>query len=119
LSGQWKPNLTDRYDAADWYEEAGMTGERQLGPVVVCTRCDGTGIEPFESSAYPPEPCSDCGPQVQTSGPKCKQCGAFTTYKRVNTHGLCMKCELDGGLRAPDRELEEEIERAARILGAL
>ena len=31
--------------------------------------------------------------QVQTSGPKCKGCGAFTTYKRVNTHGLCMKCE--------------------------
>lgn len=29
----------------------------------------------------------------QISGPKCKNCGAFTTYTRVNTHGLCMKCE--------------------------
>ena len=34
-------------------------------------------------------------PQVQTEGPKCKQCGAFTTYTRVNTHGLCMKCEQE------------------------
>jgi predicted DNA-binding protein len=31
--------------------------------------------------------------QVQTSGPQCKVCGAFTTYKRVNSHGMCMKCE--------------------------
>jgi len=33
--------------------------------------------------------------QIQTSGPRCKQCGAFTTKKRVETHGLCMKCEND------------------------
>ena len=33
-------------------------------------------------------------PQVQTSGPQCKKCGAFTTKKRVESHGLCMKCEL-------------------------
>jgi len=29
----------------------------------------------------------------QTSGPRCAICDAFTTYKRVETHGLCMKCE--------------------------
>lgn len=34
--------------------------------------------------------------QVQTSGPQCKQCGAFTTAKRVETHGLCMRCETGG-----------------------
>ena len=34
-------------------------------------------------------------PRIQTEGPKCKQCGAFTTYTRVNTHGLCMKCERE------------------------
>lgn len=32
---------------------------------------------------------------TQVDGPKCKQCGAFTTYARVNTHGLCMKCEQE------------------------
>lgn len=37
------------------------------------------------------------GKQVQTSGPQCKKCGAFTTYKRVETHGLCMKCEREKG----------------------
>lgn len=31
--------------------------------------------------------------QVQISGPQCKNCRAFTTRKRVVTHGLCMKCE--------------------------
>lgn len=25
-----------------------------------CTHCDNTGIEPFESSEYPPESCSVC-----------------------------------------------------------
>jgi hypothetical protein len=25
-----------------------------------CSHCDGTGIEPAETSAYPPEPCSEC-----------------------------------------------------------
>ena len=36
--------------------------------------------------------------QVQTSGPQCKKCGAFTTYARVDSIGLCMKCdhELEG-----------------------
>jgi len=29
----------------------------------VCAHCDGTGQEPFETSAYPPEPCSACGPR--------------------------------------------------------
>jgi hypothetical protein len=34
---------------------------------------------------------------VQTSeeGPRCKQCRAFITYARVESHGLCMKCELE------------------------
>src|SRR5208337_5323957 len=32
-------------------------------------------------------------PQVQVSGPQCVKCGAFTTYARVRSHGLCMKCE--------------------------
>lgn len=32
---------------------------------------------------------------IQTSGPQCKKCGAFTTYARVESHGLCMKCELE------------------------
>lgn len=32
--------------------------------------------------------------QVQTSGPQCKKCGAFTTRARVESHGLCMKCEI-------------------------
>lgn len=27
---------------------------------VVCSHCDGTGVEPVETSAYPPEPCSEC-----------------------------------------------------------
>ncbi len=31
--------------------------------------------------------------QVQTSGPQCLHCGAFTTKARVELHGLCMKCE--------------------------
>lgn len=31
--------------------------------------------------------------QVQTSGPQCKRCGAFTTYARADSIGLCMKCE--------------------------
>lgn len=35
--------------------------------------------------------------QVQTNGPRCKKCNAFTTYARVNTHGLCMKCEQEQG----------------------
>ncbi|HZS43376.1 MAG TPA: hypothetical protein VFA52_04295 [Candidatus Paceibacterota bacterium] len=30
---------------------------------------------------------------IQESGPRCKNCGAFTTYMRVYTHGLCMRCE--------------------------
>lgn len=34
-------------------------------------------------------------PQIQTSGPQCKKCGNFTTYKRVESHGLCMKCETE------------------------
>ena len=25
-----------------------------------CPHCDGTGVEPRETSAYPPEPCSEC-----------------------------------------------------------
>lgn len=25
-----------------------------------CEHCDGTGIEPIETSEYPPEPCSEC-----------------------------------------------------------
>jgi hypothetical protein len=33
--------------------------------------------------------------QVQTSGPTCKNCGCFTTYKRATSHGLCMMCEND------------------------
>lgn len=32
-------------------------------------------------------------PQIQVSGPKCRFCGAFTTYARVFSHGMCMKCE--------------------------
>ena len=40
---------------------------------------------------------TECRPvQVQTSGPQCKSCGAFTTKTRVQSHGLCMKCELRG-----------------------
>lgn len=35
------------------------------------------------------------GKHVQTSGPQCKKCGAFTTYARVNSHGFCMKCEQE------------------------
>lgn len=27
----------------------------------MCEHCDNTGIEPFETSEYPPEPCSVCG----------------------------------------------------------
>lgn len=30
---------------------------------------------------------------VQTTGPRCKGCGGFTTYTRVKRCGLCMKCE--------------------------
>ena len=30
---------------------------------------------------------------TQTRGPKCKRCGAFTTYARVRSCGLCMRCE--------------------------
>jgi hypothetical protein len=37
--------------------------------------------------------CPQHPKQVQTSGPQCTKCGAFTTYKRVESHGLCMKCE--------------------------
>lgn len=33
--------------------------------------------------------------QVQTSGPQCKKCGAFTTQARVDSHGMCMKCETE------------------------
>lgn len=29
----------------------------------------------------------------QTSGPRCRKCGAFTTYARVDSHGMCMRCE--------------------------
>ena len=36
-------------------------------------------------------------PQVQTSGPRCKKCNSFTTYKRVNSHGFCMRCEFKNG----------------------
>ena len=36
-------------------------------------------------------------PQIHTNGPQCKKCGAFTTQKRVDTHGLCMKCEQEQG----------------------
>jgi hypothetical protein len=46
-------------------------------------------IEKWE--AREPEPIV----QTQTSGPRCVVCGAFTTYKRVETHGMCMKCEGD------------------------
>ncbi len=31
--------------------------------------------------------------QVQTSGPQCKRCHAFTAYRRIANQGLCMKCE--------------------------
>jgi hypothetical protein len=48
----------------------------------ICARCAQEFLEQID--VHPK--------QVQTSGPKCK-CGAFTTYKRVETHGLCMKCE--------------------------
>lgn len=34
---------------------------------------------------------------IQTSGPQCKKCGAFTTKTRVESHGLCMKCEGEKG----------------------
>lgn len=34
-------------------------------------------------------------PAPQISGPRCKKCGAFTTYARVESHGLCMQCETD------------------------
>ncbi len=33
--------------------------------------------------------------QKQVSGPQCKKCGAYTTYARVRSHGLCMKCERE------------------------
>lgn len=38
---------------------------------------------------------SETIPQVQTDGPQCKRCGTFTTRTRVDTHGLCMKCEQE------------------------
>jgi hypothetical protein len=31
----------------------------------------------------------------QTSGPQCKKCGALTTQARVDSHGMCMKCETE------------------------
>lgn len=31
----------------------------------------------------------------QRSGGICRKCGGFTTYKRQNTHGLCMRCEVE------------------------
>lgn len=31
----------------------------------------------------------------QVSGPRCKDCHGFTTYTRVNSHGLCMQCEIN------------------------
>ena len=51
------------------------------GPATVCQTCasgEGTKLE-----------------QVQTSGPQCKKCGAFTTKTRVESHGMCMKCESE------------------------
>ena len=35
------------------------------------------------------------GPPVQESDPRCRNCGGFTTYARVSSHGLCMRCEND------------------------
>jgi hypothetical protein len=32
---------------------------------------------------------------VQTSGPACTNCGAFTTRTRVRSHGMCMRCEYE------------------------
>lgn len=60
----------------------------------VAVTCDEMqeGFEPF-SHERPEEPTTR--PQIQTSGPQCKKCGAFTTYARVESHGLCMKCEIE------------------------
>jgi predicted Zn-ribbon and HTH transcriptional regulator len=38
---------------------------------------------------------------AQTSGPRCAQCGAFTTHTRVRSHGLCMRCETSSKLVLP------------------
>lgn len=32
----------------------------RIQPTPLCQHCDNTGIEPFETSEYPPEPCSAC-----------------------------------------------------------
>jgi hypothetical protein len=31
--------------------------------------------------------------EVGLNSRRCTRCGAFTTYKRVESHGMCMKCE--------------------------
>lgn len=33
--------------------------------------------------------------EVPTSGGICKKCGGTTTYTRQDTHGMCMKCEIE------------------------
>lgn len=70
---------TNREDAERY---ADACSRSRLPLVVECPR----GVE-FRTVEEEPKP------QVQTRGPQCKNCGAFTTKKRVETIGLCMRCE--------------------------
>lgn len=69
------------YEIAEGYAEHCAESRKPI--VVECPR--GVDFRHLESTT----------PAPQKSGGVCKKCGGFTTYTRQNTHGLCLKCELE------------------------
>ena len=79
----------------NYFTEGGRAGQQVVLYSTAQLLDDDTTIAEAISKAYgllqsPNSPIKN----VQTTGPQCKKCGAFTTRKRANTHGLCMKCEI-------------------------
>ncbi len=80
-------------------EVRGMAGAGHMTLLCVCGHDREAHAEEMPYECCYDEEC-DCRDfrVAQTSGPQCKNCGAFTTYARVNSYGMCMKCEHDSKL---------------------
>lgn len=63
-----------------------------------CSHCDGIGIEPRETSAYPPEPCSVCrvpvNASLQVTADKvyCERCAEAPAIVHLQEASYCADC---------------------------
>lgn len=91
ISNYWKA------EAEEWAKELEAQALNVGAPTLpACLECGSTRVvHKDDCSWFSPNDERVEKEIMQTSGPQCKKCGAFTTQKRVDTTGLCMGCELE------------------------